>query len=530
MRTAPVSLTAAGSATMGGFDTARAYAHATGLRTDPRSANPPDWRVDWADGPWPVKVHDGGARVPLHDAAADVVLGALGRLLFHTFAVSRLRHDPRGGLPATPGKPALPGHGSRVVLRRPVPSGGSMYPTEAYVVCTDAPHAGVLHYDPYRHELIDLGMPGAQVALAAGLDRSVAALPAVTLVLTNRFWKNFYKYGDFAYRLGAVDVGVALGRVLRLAPAAFGAVTLWTSFADEDVNGSLGLSGRDESAYAVVGLTPPTGRAPSASAATAGTPPVVLERSRRIKRSPRFDAMHDAARVPVDPEVAAPPVARPEPVAGPEPVAVIALPPPVPVVPQPADMLRRTSNGALFDGRPATARALATVLRHAAAATHVAAADTSFTAGLSLYVAVHRVTGIPGGWYRYRPATGDLVMVGAGTGVDPGRELQAALLAESLNIELAAFTIHVSAPVDFRSAGRGVRGYREQQMGVGVVVEAVTLLAATVGLGSHPVLGFDVSRADRAYGLAGSPDGTQAQVSVGAVRPDLNWEVSVMPR
>jgi hypothetical protein len=62
------------------------------------------------------------------------------------------------------------------------------------------------------------------------------------------------------------------------------------------------------------------------------------------------------------------------------------------------------------------------------------------------------------------------------------------------------------------------------------VVEAITLIAETAGLSGHPVLGFDVHRVERAYGLAGGPDGVQVQVSVGQVRPGLSWEVSVMPR
>jgi len=514
MRAAPVPVITTAAPAPPGTAT---YSQADALRTDPRSANPADWRVDWADGPWPVTVLDGGVRRPLDGTAGDPDLAPLARLLFHTFAVSRLRVDPRGGLAAAPGRAATPGHGPRVVLRRPVPSGGSMYPTEAYVVCTRVLGGGAHHYDPYRHELTDLGRPDAPARLAAALG--AADLPAVTLVLTNRFWKNFYKYGDFAFRLGAVDVGVALGRVLRLAAELWGPPLLWTAFADDRVDAALGVDGRDEGAYAVVGLAAPeagtgTPRSPGAA------PPVPLERSRRIKRSARFDALHAAARAP-----AAPPPAAPAPVL---PGPVTPLPPPDAVRPSPADMLRRSCAGALFDGRPAPAPALAIVLHHAAAVLDGRA--PAGAAGLALYVAVHRVTGVPAGWYRYRPAPRDLVGVGAGTAADTGRVLQEGLFAASLNIELAAFTVHVSAPVDERAAAAGVRGYRDQQLAVGMAVEAVTLLAETAGLSGHPVLGFDVHRVDRAYGLTGGPDGIQAQVSVGSARPGLNWEVSVLPR
>jgi SagB-type dehydrogenase family enzyme len=464
MRTAPVPVTAA---------------DAELLRTDPRAANPAGWRVDWADGPWPVKVLDGGVRRP-----AD---GWLGRLLFHTFAVSRVRADAHGGMAATPGRPAPAGHASPVMLRRPVPSGGSMYPAEVYVAGD-----GVHHYDPYRHELVDLGR------------RADPGLPAVCLVLTHRFWKNFYKYGDFAYRLGAVDVGVALGRVLRLA----GTATLWTAFDDERIEAALGLDGEDEAAYAVVAL--PTATPPPAAASR---PPEVLERSRHIRRSARFDALHRAARIPA---AAREPSAAPAP-SGPG----TPLPQPSPTGPGLPDMLSRTCAGARFDGRPAGEHALADVLHHTAAAL-----DLPIARGLSLYVAVHRVTGVPGGWYRYRPDRHDLLPAGHGHDGGTGRALQEALFAASLNIELAAFTVHIAAPAGDRCPS--VRGWREQQMATGIAVEAITVRATAAGLSGHPVLGFDVGRVERAYGLTG--DGIQAQVSVGSARPGLNWEVSVMPR
>jgi SagB-type dehydrogenase family enzyme len=498
--------------------TDEAYAYTSGLREDPTSANGDGWHVDWADGPWPVKVYDGGERLPLR--AATGPLAAVARLLAGTTAVTRVRFDRHGGLPATPENPAPPRR-AKAVLRRPVPSGGSMYPTEAYVLLTAENR--LCHHDPYRHELTDLRHPSARAALAAALGTTADALPAAVLVLTNRFWKNFYKYGEFACRLGAVDVGVVLGRALRLGGACFGTAGLHTGFDDAAVNACLGLDGRDESAYAVIGLGPAAGCPATETGAEPGAahplpdPPPVIERSGRIKRSARFDAMHAAACAPTRPEAAAP---------APGDAATSATPLPHPAPPDlldPATLVRRASRGRFFNGGTATAGALATVLQ----ATAALGADPARRLGthLELYCAVHRVAGVPPGWYRYRPGPGDLVPTGAGR--DPGcaREVQDALHAKSLNIELAAFTVHVATPLDWR--GGGPRAYREQQMAVGVAVEAATLAAEAAGLSGHPVLGFDALRMDRAYGLHGGALGTQAQISAGTVRPDPNWETSV---
>ncbi|HEY0638791.1 MAG TPA: nitroreductase family protein, partial [Pseudonocardiaceae bacterium] len=228
---------------------------------------------------------------------------------------------------------------------------------------------------------------------------------------------------------------------------------------------------------------------------------------------------------------AAPVAAGPAVPAGP----VVPLPGADPVdLLDPATIARRTSNGRLFRPAPARPEALAAVLAGTAesvAALRDAAAGT-IGGDVVLLCAVHRVRGIPAGWYRYvhgGAGHGALLPVGRGADDATGRALQDALFADTVNIELAAFTVHVGADADAWPRGRGARGYREQQLAVGAAVEALTLLATAVGLGSHPVLGFDVGPVEAAYGLPGSGTGVHAQVSIGPVRPDLDWEITVVP-
>jgi SagB-type dehydrogenase family enzyme len=512
------------------FGVAHAQAYASALRTDPQSANP-DWRVAWDDGPWPVKVYASGGR------RAAGVPGALARLLFATFAVTAVRYSPGGTLPASPTNSAPQRRGPTTVMRRPIPSGGAMYPTEAYVLLSDVDR--LCHYDPYRLELVDLGRsaPGRGARQGLGLAAD-SGLPAAVLILTNRFWKNFYKYGDFAYRLGAVDVGVALGRAVRLASALLGAADVRTGFDDAVLNECIGLDGRDESVYAVVGLGPAT--IPPASPATvpaAAYPPRAVERSRVVKRSARFDAMHSAASV-------APYRSRPlgtanrvatrgRTVRGRD-GELVDLPPARAVdLLDLATMIRRTSNGHLFNGVEVSGAALATVLHETAEAVDALHRVTSGEMGadLALYCAVHRVSSVAPDWYayRHRESGGQLVKVRGDQTSNTAREVHEALFARTVNVELAGFTVHVVAATEPILRGGQVRRYREQQLAVGVAVEAITLTAAALGLGSHPVLGFDAIRMDHAYDLDPAVRGTQAQVCVGAVRPDLRWEVSVRP-
>ncbi|MGY1455953.1 hypothetical protein [Streptomyces sp. SS8] len=506
------------------------YAYTEGLRRDPRGANPPDWRVDWADGPWPVTVYSGGRRTSLSATSAGP-LSALHRVLSGSLAISRVRNDPAGGIQATPETP-VPHHGPRVQMRRPVPSGGGMYPTEAYVV--PAEEDLVHHYCPYRHELVCLGRTGAAALLRRTLGLAEDEPTGHLVVLATRFWKSFYKYGDFTARLAAVDAGVVLGRVLRLAEAEPGPVRLRTGFLGAAVAECLGIAATEEARevpWAVLGFGPPAGHRGAAPPASVPAPPRALERSRRIKRSAAFDRLQRACQQPSVPP--APAVGSEPPLLPPlEPVPLAA--PRRPALLDPAVLARRASRGARFTGVEVECAALSTVLHTAADALSGLARTGSgpaahWAARTRLHCAVHRVSGVAPGWYRYQPEEQSLLRTGADADPRCAVTVRKALFAASFNPELAAFTVHVSTPLDWR-AWRGPVAYREQQLAVGAAMEAITLAAAAERLCGHPVLGFDADLIDRAYRLVDSGHGVQGQICVGAVRTDPHWEMGISQR
>jgi SagB-type dehydrogenase family enzyme len=474
-------------------------AFAAVLRDDPRSLNADGHRVDWDDGPWPVKVYDGADRQPLLGSPDPVA-----RLLSLSFAAHRVRFDPAGGLPVTPDDPHPERHGPRFVTRRPIASGGAMYPTEVYVLLAgpDTVH----HYDPWRHELVDLRhpAPGQHLLAALGLEPD-ERLPPVTILLASRFWKNIYKYGDFGYRLGAVDLGVGLGRLLAVGAAEFGTADVRVDFADEIVDAALGLDPMTESVYAIAGLGEPSPYDPPMAdgAPLVPRPPPVLERSRRQRRSARFDGMHRATlrKTVVPQRFETSDSGRPSVAVAPATAAAMAA---------------RTSNGKLFSGESAPADAFTAVVGQVAAALVELRRVTRgrLGDGVDVLAAVHRTDGMTPGWYR-----GPTLIREDG---DCAVTLHAALFARTANLDLAAFTLHIAGPLGLRSP----RDYREIQLAAGVAVDAATVAAAARGLGSHPFLGFDAPRLDRAYHLPAGT-GVLAQIAVGRTRPDTAIEISV---
>src|SRR5262245_30083405 len=186
-----------------GLSVEDAYEFACRLRADPMLMNDPGEPVEPADASWSVKVYEGGERLSLAGAGpwwlrsqsdeSDDPLVQLGRLLFKTVSCSRVRWQPGGTVLSSPQHPELVWYRAHLSLRRPVPSGGAMYPTEVYVAAPVS-HA-VYHYDPARHELTSLGHSRVAASLRTGLKLAEdAPLSPFALVLTHRFCKNLHKY------------------------------------------------------------------------------------------------------------------------------------------------------------------------------------------------------------------------------------------------------------------------------------------------------------------------------------------------
>jgi SagB-type dehydrogenase family enzyme len=107
--------------------------------------------------------------------------------------------------------------------RRPVPSGGALYPLELYAVALDVDslERGVHHYDPYRHRLALLRTVDRETVAAALVDRELAENAAALLVVSAMFWRSRFKYGLRGYRFALLEAGHVMQNAL-LAAAALG--------------------------------------------------------------------------------------------------------------------------------------------------------------------------------------------------------------------------------------------------------------------------------------------------------------------
>ncbi len=323
------------------------------------------------------------------------------------------------------------------LLLRAAGSAGGRFPLEVYVSARDVDGLpdGVHWYDPVGHALLQVGPS--------------AAGDATALVVTGVPWRTGWRYAERGFRHIYWDAGTMLSQALALAESAGLAPRLWTIFPDAELSRLVGADGVHEFPVALVGLGPgePAIR-PQAEAATGAVDAAPLE-------FPLVTLAQHAG----DGDVLGDP--------WPAGAALEAEPPPSPDLE--AVILQRGSTR-LMDPAATVSRA---VFEFAPAAA---------LRGIDVphFIAVHGVEGLAPGLYRWPDLDRPLRR-------EPLRE---ELLAVCWDQDLgrdAAFV--VIAAVD---AGRlDDRGYREAQLGAGLVEGRLHLAAYALGIGASGMTFLD---------------------------------------
>ncbi|MEI8105644.1 MAG: SagB family peptide dehydrogenase [Actinomycetes bacterium] len=141
------------------------------------------------------------------------------------------------------------------VARRPVPSGGALYPVELYPIplAVEGVDSAVYHYHPYRHCLERLADVTPAAVRASLVDQNVADRAAALVVVTGMFWRSRFKYGLRGYRFVLLEAGHVVQNALLVA-AALGVTALpLGGFYDNRLDALVGADGIDEATvYAFV--------------------------------------------------------------------------------------------------------------------------------------------------------------------------------------------------------------------------------------------------------------------------------------
>ncbi len=146
-------------------------------------------------------------------------------------------------------------------LKKPVPSGGSLHPTETYLLVqrVEGMTSGLYHYRPVDHALQPLQSPPQPLvdfARRAVSGQHWFADAPVLVILVPRFLRSFWKYRNHAkaYRAMILDVG-HIAQTLYLSATDLGLGAFVTSAINEvDIEQALGLDGLQDGPLAICGF------------------------------------------------------------------------------------------------------------------------------------------------------------------------------------------------------------------------------------------------------------------------------------
>jgi SagB-type dehydrogenase family enzyme len=174
----------------------------------------------------------------------------------------------RRSLPPAAGSTIAPGELSTVLAaavgcsprpaRRQIPSGGALYPLEAYVATpwVDSIPQALHHFDPYSNRLERLRPLDGELS-GCLVDPSIAENAAALVVLTAVFWRSRFKYGLRGYRFALLEAGHAAQNAILVGTALGLSVLPVGGFYDARVEALLAVDGVNESPLYVLALGRP---------------------------------------------------------------------------------------------------------------------------------------------------------------------------------------------------------------------------------------------------------------------------------
>jgi SagB-type dehydrogenase family enzyme len=505
------------------------------LQFDINRANQPNWEADWDDAPLPYKLYRGVRVVPLSAEVPVSLTGShpplkpdverIGHFLWYVYGITGVSQSVYPD--DSEEQESYPIHS----YRRFAPSGGALYPNELYIYLKldDLPD-GIYHYDAARHrlDLLREGNFDSYLERALGNRCEISSCFGTAFVST-RFWKNFFKYNNFAYRLQGLDAGVLMGQLLETSKRFGFESGVYVQFLDSAVNRLLGLTEEEENVYTVIPLsTAATNwagngrgmeRTLTSEELCRELPAISLEhyeRSGRIREFPKLLAVNEASKIDCTGDfwkLGKQSVIRTF-------KKEIHLPEIESFTYDFAEACKNRHSPEMdFTMGKVSQEQLATLLKSATHSYSFRSDIDDVSYGreprVSIYGCFYNVEGIPNGAYAYDSGRHSLREIGTG---DYRLQLQSGLSLDNVNLLQVPLCLHIIGNKDYYKDTLGYRGYRIMQMEAGMLVQRLLLASSAAGFGGHPLLGFDTTLTDRIYKLDTEGRTTLIQLPIGPFR------------
>ncbi|MEC3884654.1 SagB family peptide dehydrogenase [Halobacillus sp. HZG1] len=486
---------------------------------------PADWKVAWEDAPLPYKLYQSLHEIPLdcdlpHSLNEDTTTGLkkLSHLLWYVYGQT-------GYSETTMPQPDGPGEETIHTFRRYVPSGGGLYPSELYIYLKmEGIPDGIYHYDAAHHRLHLIREGNFDTFLTGALgNRCDVSEAQGVLFVTTMFWKNFFKYNHFAYRLQGLDAGALLGQWRQVSARTSLYTRVYFQFLDRPINHLLGLNDEEESIYAVVpfaegkpSFLQDQGENLPAGAWSKDIPEVKTshyQRSINVLGFPYIKKINQQAMFDSPAQFGAIKPKEAHVKMGP----AHPLPDVEPLVYDLAEACRKRHSPELnFINRPIPLKQLALLLKETMQPSGTDLYEKDGRSALTIYGCFHGVEGLPDGAYWYDADSHSLLEIRQG---DCRLPLQKAMKVDNVNLHQVPLCLHIIGERTHYKEELGYRGYRIQQMEAGMLLQRLLLTASALGMNGHPLLGYDGKACDDLYQLEKMGETTLIQIPIGCYQP-----------
>ncbi|MCM3718157.1 SagB family peptide dehydrogenase [Fictibacillus phosphorivorans] len=488
---------------------------------------PPDWEVNWEDAPLPYKLYQGLPFIEL-DSEISPELGrtekptlkSLSDFLSYSFGLTQVSES----FP-------FPGDtGPWLTYRRFIPSGGGLYPNELYLYLKmDGVADGIYHYDAAHHRLVCLREGNFDHYLDQALGSRCDLSSVIgAIFISTFFWKNFFKYHNFSYRLQGLDAGFVIGQLLEVGKRLGFETGVYYQFLDRALHHLIGINEKEESVYAVIPLSMDKKmtwfddrehKRISAEKLCKELPPLHPQhyvRSKEIIDYPMLLKMNEACMMDTfsaDPNKNS--FKKEE-----WSKSSISLSKAKRLSPDFYSACRkRYSPGLDFVLKPINENTLSSLLNETSAVrsyrNDVDKESKQLPSRLSIYVTTYQIEGLPHGVYVYDDGKHSLVPLAEG---DYRTALQDGLLSAFVNTTQIPLSFTIAGDTGHLKDRFGYRGHRIQHMEAGILSHSLNLAASALNLGAHPILGFHVPWYDELFQLKKVGRTSLLHLSVGYYR------------
>jgi SagB-type dehydrogenase family enzyme len=489
---------------------------------------PPDWEVNWEDAPLPYKLYRELPAVQLDSEIPQVLeqtakptLKEISHFLWYSFGLTQVSES----FP-------FPGDtNSWTVCRRFVPSGGGLYPNELYLYLKlEDWAAGIYHYDVAHHRLVCLREGNFDDYLDQALgSRCDISSTFGAVIISTFFWKNFFKYHNFSYRLQGLDAGFVIGQLLEVGKRLGFETGVYYHLLDRAINHLIGINDREESVYAVVPLSVDKKmswfREKASAPVSAESLCVEIEslhhqhyvRSNEIIDYPMLMKMNNACMM--DSFAAAPKEKA---------FKEERNKPAIPLTKVErlsydfsSACRKRYSPGLDYVLKPIDEHTLSSLLTETRAVrfyrNDLDKDGEHLLFRLSIHLTTYQIDGLQNGMYVYNDAKHNLIPLAEG---DHRTALQDGILSDFVNTAQIPLSLTIAGDQDHYKHTYGFRGHRIQHMEAGILSHSLTLAASALNLGAHPILGFHVPWYDELFHLRQRGKTSLLHIPVGHYRPN----------